>query len=71
MLKLPIGKTITGVVVAENTDEPKQRVFLVFSDDTYFEFYGKSFSCTGGVYRGGLEKAKQYARAMSNSRLTV
>lgn len=66
-----IGKSVVGVIVAENYSAPKQRVFLVFSDDTYFEFYGDGFSCTGGVNRGGLEKAMRYANAMSSSTIRV
>lgn len=66
-----IGKTITEVIVAENVNDPRARVFLVFSDDTYFEFYGNSFSCTGGVNRGDLEKATQCARAMGGSTIKV
>lgn len=65
-----IGKTITDVIVAENVNAPNQRVFLVFSDNTYFEFYG-SFSCTSGVNRGGLVEAKQYAGKMGGSNVRV
>lgn len=61
-----IGKTITDVIVAENVNTPNQRVFLVFSDNTYFEFYG-SFGCTSGVNRGGLHEAMQYAGKMGGS----
>jgi hypothetical protein len=66
-----IGKTISSVIVAENKKSPKKRVFLVFSDDTYFEFYGENFSCTSGVDKGGLDKATQYAHAMSGSTIKI
>jgi hypothetical protein len=35
-----LGKTITGIVIKENlTDSLRSQVFLVFSDNTHFEFY--------------------------------
>jgi len=37
-VKQILGKTISAVVVAESAD--LSHVFLVFSDDTNFEFYG-------------------------------
>ena len=66
-----LEKTLTNVIVAENERDPKQRVFFVFSDDTYFEFYGKSFDCNSGVYQGGLEKASQYAETMGDSTIKI
>lgn len=60
-IKNIIGKKISKIIVAENTNTPKRQVFLVFSDDTYFEFYGDIFSGAGGVDEGGFEAAKKYA----------
>lgn len=51
-LKQIIGKTIIDVVVAQNC-YTNQHVFLVFSDKTYFEFYGEGFTCASGVIHGG------------------
>lgn len=59
-----IGKTISGVVVAENKRNPRQQVFLVFSDGTYLEFWGESFNCAGGLHRGDAVAASQYAEGM-------
>lgn len=56
-----VGKTISDVVVASNEKRPKQQVFLVFSDGTFFEIYGESFSCAADLDRGGLEDALEYA----------
>ena len=60
-LKEIIGKTITSVIVSRK--EPPNEinsVFLVFSDDTYFEFWGSNFTGGGGVNPGGIEKAINY-----------
>lgn len=59
-----LGKTISGVVVASKDREPKQQVFLTFTDGTYFEFWGEQFSCAGGVDDGGIEKAVSYAEGI-------
>jgi hypothetical protein len=52
-----IGKTIIGVVKKENIrgSNPASQVFLIFSDNTYYEFYsfssimGTSDACKGGT----------------------
>ena len=48
-LKDLVGKRICGVVFAEGDRDPRLRVFLVFSDGTRFEFYGRDFSCCAGL----------------------
>jgi hypothetical protein len=48
-LKQILGKRIAGVVVAQSDRDPRQQVFLVFSDGTRFEFYGPDFTCCGGL----------------------
>ena len=50
-LKDIVGKRIAGVVVAESDHDPAQQVFLVFADGTTFEFYGRQFTCCGGLDR--------------------
>jgi hypothetical protein len=65
-----IGKTIINVVVAANSTAPKQQVFIVFSDGTYFEFYGEKFTCTSCVDRGDLAAAIEYTSAM-NAKITA
>jgi hypothetical protein len=54
-----IGKTISGVIVAKAQGRKSQQVFLVFNDETYFEFFGDSFTGGGGVDQGGLERVRQ------------
>lgn len=58
-----IGKTVSNVVVADKEKPPYRQVFLVFSDNTYFELYGK-FTGAGGVDRGGVEDVIEYAEKM-------
>ncbi len=56
-----IGKRIKGVVVKESSsDLPRVQVFLLFTDDTYFEFYGSTISGCNDVDHGGLEAVKSY-----------
>ncbi len=57
-----VGKSIAGIVVAENNRSPRVQLFLTFTDGTYFEIWGDSFSCAGGVDRGDAETAAAYAR---------
>ncbi len=52
-----IGKKVEHVIICENDRQPEQQLFLVFSDDTYIEIYGSSFSSGSNVYSGGLVAA--------------
>ena len=59
-----LGKRIKGVVVTEGSSGPRSQVFLIFSDNTYYEFF--SFSTIRGiseVCEGGLEEVKDYMPA--------
>ena len=38
---LIVGKTISGVVVARNYWTPHAQIFLVFTDGTHHEIYGR------------------------------
>ena len=62
-LRQIVGKTISSVVVAKNENaNPRNQVFLIFSDGTSFEFFGDSFNCASGLdYKSGVEEAKLYA----------
>jgi len=64
-----IGKTITNVVVTENSRLPRQQVFLVFDDDTYFELYGDDINCTDGIDKGNLDTVKRCASNTGGSML--
>jgi hypothetical protein len=58
-----VGKTIVGVLVADNPRVPGRQVFLVFNDNTYYEFYGPDgqLGFTGGACPGGMADAERYA----------
>lgn len=56
-----VGKQIKGVVVTEGQSDPRSQVFLIFSDETYYEFYSPcAISWTSYAYSGGLEEVKNY-----------
>ena len=64
-LKDIIGKTITSVIVASREGRDyRDHVFLVFADDTSFEFWGPNFSCIRGIYKGGMEYAINYTKCL-------
>ncbi len=68
-VKQIIGKKICGVVVKQGTRTPRSQVFLLFTDDTYYEFYSDSdIIGTGGVDPGGLNEVRAY---MSNQKITL
>lgn len=59
-----LGKTIKGVIVKRNRQNnvPAMSLFLVFSDDTSYEIYSDlPFAFSGGLDRGGMDHARQYA----------
>jgi hypothetical protein len=56
-----VGKTISDVVVMEGPGSSRQ-VFVIFTDDTNFELWGNSFTGSGGVDPGGLERVKAHLR---------
>ena len=58
-----LGKTISGIVVAENDREPKIQMFLTFTDGTYFEIWGNNFNCCSELDRGGVTEVKDYAES--------
>jgi hypothetical protein len=53
-----VGKTISGVLVADVANSPRRQVFLTFDDETHFELWGREISGTGGVDPGGFEKVR-------------
>ena len=44
-----IGKTVKHVVVKEGSTPPQSQVFLVFTDDTYYEFYATYGTMSGAA----------------------
>lgn len=59
-IKQVLEKTISGVVIAENDDEPKTQMFLTFTDGTHLEFYGDWFTCRNDLDRGGIPESIRY-----------
>ena len=56
-----LGKRICGAVVKEGDRMPRMQVFLIFDDDTYYEFYTDStIFGTAGIDRGDIEHVRQY-----------
>jgi hypothetical protein len=47
--------------VSEDPRQPNTQVFLVFSDGTYYEFYGMVNSASGSRL-GSADDAERYAR---------
>lgn len=57
-----IGKKIASVVVTEKIGRtPRLQAYLVFSDDTYLEFYGDYFECTNGLCDGGVDDIVRFS----------
>ena len=56
-----VGKTIQGVVVKEGS-HPRSQLFLLFTDNTYYELYcpDSKIREAGGVNRGGAEEVRRY-----------
>jgi len=59
-IKQIIGKIISGVIVKESGGSPRQQVFLIFNDGTYFELYGNSITCCSGLNGGTADDVRRY-----------
>ena len=72
-IKEILGKTITGIVVAESPRTPEMQVFMLFSDDTYFELFGvgNGFTCAGGVDPGGIDKVHSYLSKFNQAEIKM
>ena len=58
-----IGKTIRSIVFRSGINvSPETQLFLVFEDDTYFEFYGQEIDFVRSLSEGDVTKAMDYAR---------
>ncbi|CAG0994781.1 hypothetical protein ANRL2_03481 [Anaerolineae bacterium] len=67
MLKRPslytlLGKKIKHIVTVTNVGHPPDQLFLVFGDDTYFEFFGDNIEVAARLYPGGVEAVLHYVR---------
>ena len=56
-----VGKEISRIVLKERDKTPKWQLFLLFSDNTYFELYSdEPFATTKDVDRGGIDEVTRY-----------
>ena len=56
-----LGKRIQAILVTEAPVSPRQQVFLIFDDDTHFEFYADGgLTWTAAVDPRGVDKVRSY-----------
>ena len=61
IIKQIVGKTIAGIIVRNSMGAgPRDQLFIVFTDNTYLEFYG-NLGWSNNLEVGNLETVKQYA----------
>jgi hypothetical protein len=62
-----VGKTIAGIVIHEGMEAgPRDQLFIVFTDNTYMEFYG-DIGWSSHLEVGDLETVKQYAARLGGN----
>jgi len=60
ILKQIVGKTIAGIVTHEGMGAgPRYQLFMIFTDNTYLEFYG-DLGWPTHIEVGDVETVKQY-----------
>lgn len=68
------GKTIQAVIVKEcESGSPRNQVFLVFVDGTFFEFYSMTseIDAAKSVKPGSLKEVREYMRPECSSVLEI
>ena len=63
-----IGRTVEAVLTCEREGiaQPRNQVFLVFTDGSFYELYGDDIHCCSGVSsKGGLQAALDCARLLT------
>ena len=61
ILKQIVGKTIGGIVIREGVGAgPQYQLFMIFTDNTYLEFYG-NMDWSTHLVNGDVETVRQYA----------
>ena len=63
-----LGKTVKEVVYSDDARN-SDHVFLVFTDGTYFELWGDSITCAGGLDHGDIDSAVRYAKSSGAERI--
>ena len=54
------GKTISQVMIAEGPKRPRNQVFLLFTDGTFFEIYSDEQIKGTSIDTGGIDEAKTH-----------
>jgi len=54
-----VGKTISHVIIKTGIS-PQSQLFLVFTDGSYYEFFGGMISGATGLDVGGIEEVRRY-----------
>ena len=61
LLKQIVGKTIAGIATREGVGAgPQHQLFVIFTDNTYLEFYG-DIGWSTRLETGYVETVKQYS----------
>lgn len=63
-VKSIIGKTINSVIVSSSKTSDSSQLFITFSDGTYYEIYGESFTGASGVMYGGVDDVLNYVEKL-------
>lgn len=71
ILNYIVGKTIAGIVIHESRGAgPKDQLFIVFTDNTYLEFYG-DVGWPSSLEIGDQETVKQYAARLGGNVVVI
>lgn len=54
-----VGKTIAHIVLKTGTN-PEFQLFLLFTDGTYYEFFGSPLNGANGIDRGTFDEVRHY-----------
>jgi hypothetical protein len=66
-----VRKTIAGVVIHRSLGSgPRDQLFIVFTDNTYAEFYG-DVGWANSLEVGNLETVKQYAARLGGNVIVI
>ncbi len=71
ILNYIVGKTIAGIVIRDSMGAgPRDQLFIVFTDNTYLEFYG-DVGWPSSLEIGDLETVKQYAARLGGNVVVI
>jgi hypothetical protein len=69
-----LGKTVAGLVLtANNENDPRSQLYLVFSDGTSFEFWADSdyISAAKGMDQYGMDRLIDIQKSRPGANLTI